>query len=160
MEVKYVHYVGMVFVATEMPLDKPVLCGVVTQNGELRASWRDPEYRGDDRMMLDFNKELGKAMISGEIPIPIFTFIHPANEQSNKAIAKADFQMEKVLRDGVEWNMWFLGAERTKAIMEFRKRFLEATSDEERVGVLDEYVNDFEKAIKNKNKLKEVAKVK
>jgi len=160
MEVKYVHYVGMVFVATEMPLDKPVLCGVVTQNGELRASWRDPEYRGDDRMMLDFNKELGKAMISGEIPIPIFTFIHPANEQSNKAIAKADFQMEKVAKDNTEWNLWYLSAERTKAIMEFRKRFLEATSDEERLGALDGYVKDFEMAIKSKNKLKEVAKVK
>lgn len=160
MKTKFVHYIGMVFVATKMPQDKPVMCGVVTQTGELRAFWRDPDYRGDDKMYLDFDTEIGKAMITGEIPIPVFTFIHPDNEPSNKATKKMGLQMEKVLRDGVEWNMWFLSAERVKAIMEFRKRFMDAMSDDDREIVLKEYTVDFERAVKDKIKLEESVKVK
>jgi hypothetical protein len=152
MKIKFVHYVGMVFVATEMPQDKPVMCGVVTQTGEMRAWWRDTDYRGDDKMYLEFDIEIGKAMITGEIPMPIYAFIHPDNEQSNKATAKMGLQMEKVIRGGVEWNDWYLSDERVKAIMEFRRRYLSATSNEERQGVLDDYVKNFGTVIKDKIK--------
>jgi hypothetical protein len=150
MEIKFVHYVGMTFVATDMPQDKPVMCGVVTQNGELRAFWRDSERRGDNKMTLDLFREIGRSMVTGELPMPIFAFIHPDNEQSNRFVAKAGFQMEKVVRDGTEWNAWFLNAERTKVIMGFRKRFAEVASDEERQVVLDKYAENFETAIKGK----------
>lgn len=160
MKLNLVHYVGMVFAVSEMPQDVPVMCGVVTQTGELRAYWRDPEYRGDDKMTMDFNTEIAKAMITGEIPIPIFTFVHPDNKRSNGLAVKGGLQLEKVVKDGVDWNMWVLSAERIKVIMEYRKRFIEAVSDDDRQTVLNEYVSDFENAVKGKIKLKEEIKVK
>lgn len=160
MTTKIVHYVGMTFVVSQMPQDKPVMCGVVTQNGELRAYWRDPEYRGDDKMTMDFNTEIAKSMVTGEIPIPIFTFVHPDNKRSNGLAVKGGLQLEKVVKDGEEWNMWVLKPERVKVIMGVRKRFIEAITDEERQGILDEYVSDFEMAVKDKIKLGEAMKVK
>ena len=160
MTTKFVHYIGMTFVACEMPQDKPVMCGVVTQNGELRAYWRDPKFRGDDKMTLDFNTEIAKAMIVGEIPIPIFAFIHPDNKRSNGLAVKGGLQLEKVVKDGAEWNCWVLSADRIKTIMEFRERFVGAISDEKRQGVLDEYVSNFEAAVKDKIKLSEGMEVK
>jgi hypothetical protein len=160
MEIKLVHYIGMTFVVSEMPQDVPIMSGVVTQSGELRTFWRDPEYRGDDKMTSKLFLEIGKAMVTGEIPMPIFAFIHPDNEASNKLVAKFGFQMKKVLRDNAEWNAWFINDELMGIVMDFRKRYLSAISDDDKQTALSEFVKDFEKAVKNKTRLGEAVKVK
>jgi len=112
-----VYYPGMVFVVTLMPQDVPISSVIIMGDGEIRSSWRAPEYRGSRAvkkleldMIVDALRKGHLTPTSGTL----FAYVHPdnyyANEDMRLRIEGVEFEV--VERGGVWWNKWYSPVEK------------------------------------------------
>jgi hypothetical protein len=101
------------FVARVMPMDIPVASLLITDEGELRASMRNQDFRDSADMTNAFIEAERYALLNKIIVPPsgkFFCIIHPEHG-SNKLMPLMGMKLEVVDMNGSKWNKWSISVD-------------------------------------------------
>ena len=88
----------MVYVATEMPQDAPRMGVCLMWDGELRALWRDSQFKGNNEMTTKLWNLILESLRTRIVRIErtvLYIRVHIDNTSANKLAKKLGFELEQ-----------------------------------------------------------------